>query len=227
MIAAVSLLLIDDDRELCGMMQQFFAESGYRLHFENDGRRGLAAAMSGIHSLIILDVMLPDIDGISVLEQVRRRHNTPILMLTARAQHRDRVQGLNRGADDYLVKPFDPDELLARVRAILRRISTHSGAIDIRVFNDATVDLATRTVSIRGERLALTDMEFDLLAILVRCAGRIVGRDELALALFDRIPGPHDRSLDVHVSNLRRKLGKEKRLLRTVRGIGYAFSQNS
>ena len=223
----LSFLLIDDDRELCGMMQQYFAESGHRLHYENDGRRGLIAAMSGTYDLIILDVMLPSIDGFTVLEQMRRRNNIPVVMLTARGQRRDRIQGLDIGADDYLLKPFDPDELLARIRAVLRRTDAHPKTDAIQVIGDMSVNFTTREVRVRNERVMLTEMEFSLLEILVRCAGRIVAREELALALFERDAAPHDRILDVHMSNLRKKLGIGRSLLRTVRGVGYVFARTT
>ena len=223
----LSFLLIDDDKELCGMMQQFFAESGHRLHYENDGRRGLIAAMSGTYDLIILDVMLPKIDGFTVLEQMRRRNNIPVVMLTARGQRRDRIQGLDIGADDYLLKPFDPDELLARIRAVLRRTDAHPKTDAIQMIGEMSVNFTTREVLVRGERVMLTEMEFGLLEILVRCAGRIVAREELALALFEREAAPHDRILDVHVSNLRKKLGIGRSLLRTVRGVGYVFARTT
>src|SRR5258708_27480272 len=120
----LSLLLVDDDKELCAMMKEFFAEAGHRLDCEHDGRRGLASAASGIYDLVILDVMLPVFDGFTVLQHMRRRNDLPVIVLTARVQHQDRILGLNAGADDYLLKPFDPDELLARIRAVLRRSDT-------------------------------------------------------------------------------------------------------
>lgn len=222
----LSLLLIDDDRDLCAMMREFFEESGHRLHYEHDGRRGLIAALSRTYDLVILDVMLPSIDGFTVLEHIRNRHDMPVVMLTARAQHRDRIQGLNTGADDYLLKPFDPDELLARIHAVLRRTGGHRRPEAVRVIEDCTIDFAAREVRVAGEPVVLTDMEFDLLEVLVRRSGRTVPRDELAVILFERASAPHDRILDVHVSNLRKKLGRARKLLRTVRGVGYVFARS-
>jgi len=221
---SLSLLLIDDDRELCGMMQQFFTESGHRLDYEMDGTKGLVAATSGTYDLIILDVMLPGIDGFTLLNQLRHRSNVPVLMLTARALSQDRIHGLDLGADDYLLKPFDPDELLARVRAVLRRADQHRSG-QLYHFQDIAIDLAKREVRVAGELATLTEMEFQLLEILVRRAGRIVSRDEMALVLFGRAAEPYDRILDVHISNLRKKLGRGRELLQTVRGVGYVFNR--
>lgn len=222
----LSLLLIDDDRALCSMMQQFFAESGHCLRYEHDGQRGLNAAMSGTYNLIILDVTLPSVDGFTILEHLRRRNNLPVVMLTARAQHRDRIQGLNTGADDYLVKPFDPDELLARIHAVLRRMNSHPKAKSVGIIDDLLINFTTHEVRVANEQVILTEMEFDLLEVLVRCAGRTVARDELALRLFERTEAPHDRNLDVHISNLRKKLGNGKNMIRTVRGVGYVFARD-
>jgi DNA-binding response OmpR family regulator len=223
----LSLLLVDDDKELCGMMKEFFAEAGHRLDYEHDGRRGLAAAVSGAYDLVILDVMLPVFDGFTVLQHMRRRNESPVLILTARVQHQDRILGLNAGADDYLLKPFDPDELLARVRAILRRTDSKlKGGTDVTI-GDIRINVMTREVWSAGSPVELTEMEFDLLKMLMRSAGRVVSRDEIALAFFERAATPYDRILDVHISNLRKKLEGSRGLIRTVRGVGYVFSRAS
>jgi DNA-binding response OmpR family regulator len=220
----LSLLLVDDDRELCGMMKEFFAGAGHRLDCEYDGRRGLACAASGTYDLVILDVMLPVIDGFSVLQQLRRRKDVPVILLTARVQHHDRIRGLNTGADDYLPKPFDPDELHARIRAVLRRTDATKGSKDVTI-GDIRINAARREVWIAGSRAELTEMEFDLLDILMRSAGRVVSRDELTLALFERKAAPYDRILDVHISHLRKKLESGRSLIRTIRGVGYVFAR--
>lgn len=224
----LSLLLIDDDKELCGMMEEFFSEAGHRLDCEHDGRRGLAAAVSGTYDLVILDVMLPIFDGFTVLQHMRRRNDSPVIILTARVQHQDRILGLNAGADDYLLKPFDPDELLARIRAVLRRTETANlkGGTDITV-GDIRINVTTREVWSAGSPVELTEMEFDLLKMLMRSAGRVVSRDEIALALFERKATPYDRILDVHISHLRKKLEGGRSLIRTVRGVGYVFARAS
>jgi DNA-binding response OmpR family regulator len=220
----LSLLLVDDDKELCAMMKEFFAGAGHRLDCEYDGRRGLACAASGTYDLVILDVMLPVIDGFSVLQQLRRRKDVPVILLTARVQHHDRIRGLNAGADDYLPKPFDPDELQARIRAVLRRTDATKGAKDVSI-GDIRINAAKREVWIAGAPAELTEMEFDLLAILMRSAGRVVSRDELTLALFERKATPYDRILDVHISRLRKKLEGGRSLIRTIRGVGYVFAR--
>jgi len=222
--AQLSLLLVDDDRELCGMMKEFFARAGHRLDCEFDGRRGLACAASGTYDLVILDVMLPVIDGFSVLQQLRRRKDVPVILLTARVQHHDRILGLNAGADDYLPKPFDPDELQARIRAVLRRTDATKGSKDVTI-GDIRINATKREVWIAGSPAELTEMEFDLLEILMRSAGRVVSRDELTLTLFERKAAPYDRILDVHMSHLRKKLEGGRSLIRTVRGVGYVFAR--
>jgi DNA-binding response OmpR family regulator len=220
----LSLLLVDDDKELCGMMKEFFAGAGHRLDCEYDGRRGLASAASGTYDLVILDVMLPVIDGFSVLQQLRRRKDVPVILLTARVQHHDRIRGLNAGADDYLPKPFDPDELQARISAVLRRSDATKGSKDVTI-GDIRINATKREVWIAGSPAELTEMEFDLLELLMRSAGRVVSRDELTLALFERKAAPYDRILDVHISHLRKKLEGGRSLIRTIRGVGYVFAR--
>src|SRR5271163_5361744 len=220
----LSLLLVDDDKELCGMMKEFFAEAGHRLDCEHDGRRGLASAASGTYDLVILDVMLPVIDGFTVLQHLRRRKDLPVIMLTARVQHQDRILGLDAGADDYLPKPFDPDELLARIRAVLRRTDATKGSKDVTI-GRIRINATKREVWVAGSPAELTEMEFDLLELLMRSAGRVVSRDELTLALFERKAAPYDRILDVHISHLRKKLEGGRSLIRTIRGVGYVFAR--
>jgi len=221
----LSLLLIEDDAELCGMMQEFFAEHGYRATAVHNGRDGLAMAKEGQFDLVVLDVMLPQINGFTVLHQIRRHSSVPVIMLTARAHRSDRIEGLDKGADDYLVKPFDPDELLARIRAVLRRIdnSRHLNEAATR-FGKIRIDVERREVW-KGKRLVdLTAMEFDIFDLLARSAGRIVSRDEIVEALFGREATAADRSLDVHISRLRKKLESGHTLIRTIRGVGYVFT---
>jgi len=221
----LALLLVDDDTELCGMMKEFFAEAGHRLDCVYNGRNGLASALNGAYDLVILDVMLPILDGFTVLQQLRRRKDLPVIMLTARTQQQDRILGLNTGADDYLPKPFDPDELLARIRAVLRRIDTAKRkSSKIVTIGNIRVDAAKREVRISGSPVELTAMEFDLLEMLMSSAGRVVSRDEISAALFEREATSYDRFLDVHISNLRRKLEGGRSLIRTIRGVGYVFT---
>ena len=221
----LSLLLVDDDAELCGMMREFFDQAGHCLDCAYNGREGLTAAQNGTYDLVILDVMLPVLDGFEVLKQLRRRKDLPVIMLTARVRQQDRIMGLNIGADDYLPKPFDPDELLARIRAVLRRTETFSRTENI------VLEVGALRVNVTNGRhgsptspLELTAMEFDLLEMLVRAAGRVVSREEITAALFEREATPYDRFLDVHISHLRKKLEDGHSLIRTVRGVGYVFT---
>jgi two-component system response regulator CpxR len=219
------LLLVDDDVELCGMMREFFTQAGHRLECAYNGREGLACALNGVHDLVILDVMLPVLDGFAVLKQLRRRKRVPVIMLTARVQQQDRIQGLDTGADDYLPKPFDPDELLARIRAVLRRTESVAAPVSQAVtIGSLRIDPSTREVWSGGAPVELTSTEFDLLEMLIRSAGRIVSRDEITAALFEREATPYDRFLDVHISHLRKKLDDGPRLIRTIRGVGYIFT---
>jgi DNA-binding response OmpR family regulator len=224
----LSLLLVDDDAELCEMMREFFAQAGHRLECACTGREGLAAALRGGFDLVILDVMLPGVDGLAVLEQLRRRKDTPVIMLTARVQRHDRILGLNSGADDYLPKPFDPDELMARIRAVLRRTEGASRQADPAIASGKIrMNVATREVWTAGVPVELTAMEFDLLELLVRSAGQVVSREEITAVLFEREATPYDRFLDVHISHLRKKLKGGRNLIRTIRGVGYVFTATS
>jgi two-component system, OmpR family, response regulator CpxR len=222
--AAVPILLADDDVELCGLMQEFFAQFGLRVDAEHDGRRALARALEGGHRLLILDVMMPGLDGFEVLRQLRKRSQMPVIMLTARTALEDRVVGLDAGADDYLPKPFGPEELLARIRAVLRR-SDRIEAMPSAAFevNGVRLNPATREAWCDGVPAELTAIEYDILEYLVRAAGRVVSRDELVGVLHQRDATPYDRSIDVHVHHLRRKLGDHRTVIRTVRSEGYLF----
>src|SRR5208282_6231739 len=221
----LSLLLVDDDVELCGMMKEFLAEAGHHLDCVHNGRDGLDRACNGAYDLVILDVMLPVFDGLAVLQQLRRRKDLPVIMLTARVQQHDRILGLNTGADDYLPKPFDPDELLARIRAVLRRTDTADlKGRAVLTIGDIQINPSTREARVAGTPVELTPVEFDLLEMLMRSAGRVVSRDEITQALFEREATPYDRFLDVHISHLRKKLEGGRNLIRAVRGVGYVFT---
>ena len=221
----LSLLLIDDDRELCGMMREFFSQMGYQLDSAHNGRDGLTQALHGKYDLIILDVMLPIIGGVTVLQQLRQRKEVPVIMLTAKTHRHDRILGLNAGADDYLPKPFDPHELLARIHAVLRRTGRleHSSN-SAKVFGNIQIDFHTREVWSGNRLVDLTALEFDILQTLIHSAGRIVPRDELIASLLERDATHYDRALDVHISHLRTKLEQGRTLIRTVRGVGYVFT---
>ena len=219
------VLLIDDDVELCNMLKEYFAQLGHRLDCAHNGPDGLASALQTSYDIVLLDVMLPFINGFSVLHQLRRRKEMPVIMLTARVSRDDRISGLNKGADDYVTKPFDADELLARIHAVLRRTGAlEQDANPVRTFEDIEINIQAREVRIEGRSIDLTALEFDILDMLVRSAGRIVSRDEITETLLDRGATPYDRALDVHVSHLRRKLEHGHSLIRTIRGVGYMFT---
>lgn len=221
----LSLLFVDDDIELSSMMQEYISDAGHHLDISFDGRDGLAKILNHTYDLVILDVMMPHIDGISLLEQVRKRSNVPVILLTARTAQQDRVRGLNAGADDYVPKPFDADELYARIRAVLRRAANHP--FEQRQITSAgplLLNATTREVRLGRFSIDLTSVEFDILELLARSPGRIVSRDEITMLIFGREATPYDRFLDVHISHLRKKLEGSKTLIRTIRGIGYMFT---
>src|SRR5262245_5940220 len=220
------LLVIDDDIELFGLLQRFLKREGFQAESASTAAAGLEKAAKAAYALIVLDVMLPDTSGFEALRSLRASGiRAPVLMLTARGDTQDRVLGLEMGADDYLAKPFDPSELAARIRAILRRARVPSER-SIVAIDDIEVDSGSRTVRRNGEIVALTTVEFDLLAALVRTAGTAVSRELLALDVLGRNFSPFDRSIDTHVYNLRRKLGPlddGTDRIKGVRGTGYLY----
>jgi two-component system, OmpR family, response regulator CpxR len=222
--SAVSVLLVDDDESLCGMMGQVLPYYGMRLDAVHNGYHGLRQALEGRHDLLLIDMRLPGLDGLELLRQVRRRSHVPVIIITAGSDEADRVSGLDAGADDYLSKPFGIDELLARIRAVLRRTARGSHARPPRLdANGITIETGLREVRIGAAMVQVTSTEYELLEYLVRHAGRIVPRDELMAVVCQREASSLDRSLDVHVSRLRRKLADRASTIRTVRGVGYMF----
>jgi len=213
---------VDDDTDLCGLMADFFSQHEFAIEAAHDGPRGLARALEGQYDLVILDVMLPVLDGFEILKQIRRRSSVPVILLTARTAQTDRIAGLNAGADDYLPKPFGPEELLARMRAVLRRAGQGITPSQVAEAGGVRIDSQTREAWLAGQIVDLTAIEFDILDFLVRAAGRVVSRNELAAVLYQRESTPYERSLDVHISHLRKKLEPGDRVqIRTVRGVGY------
>lgn len=216
------ILLVDDDAELSTMLEQILTREGYQLTLAADGEIGLQRALSGSFDLVLLDVMLPGIDGFQLLQRLRQQaRSTPVLMLTARGDDDDRVAGLELGADDYLPKPFYPKELVARVKALLRRSpntsvkpepTEHAGFHINPLQNEARVDDVV---------LELTPTEFDILRVLVQGAGQVVSKDQMSVAALGRQLAPFDRSLDVHISNIRKKIPNYPERIQTVRGRGY------
>ena len=222
----LSLLLVDDDVELCAVLTEYFEAAGYQLDSSHNGREGLARVLSGNYDLLILDVMLPGIDGLTVLEQLQRQSSVPVIMLTARARRQDRIAGLKMGADDYLPKPFDPDELLARIQAILRRASCEPrGGHSVLSSGSIRLDGSARRVWSSGKPVDLTSLEFDLLEMLMRSKGTAVPRERIIALLFGREARPLDRFLDVHISHLRKKLNCGHDVIRSVRGVGYVLTE--
>jgi DNA-binding response OmpR family regulator len=219
-------LLIDDDTELARLLGDYLGPHGVELEPVETGALGLERLETRTYDVVLLDVMLPGADGFEICRRIRRKHDVPIVMLTARGDDTDRIVGLELGADDYLPKPFNPRELLARVRAVMRR--ARPGAVSERLTVGALdVDVPGHRVTVGGKEMSLTSFEFRLLVALARRAGETVPREELASALKGGDYDPSvDRSLDVHVSHLRQKLGddaREPKMIRTVRGVGYVL----
>jgi DNA-binding response OmpR family regulator len=207
------------------MLCELFRESGFCVDFESDGGRGGARAVSGVYDLVVLDVMLPTEGGFAVLRSIRERSQVPVLMLTEKCGPSDRVMSFGLGADDCLAKPFHPEELLARVRAILRRAARAAPWLaEPLIVGELSMFPESRDARFRGRLLDLTAMECEILLHLVRSCGRVVSRDELSFHLYKRPASPYDRSIDTHISRIRRKIGEEGRdLILCVRGTGYQF----
>lgn len=226
------VLMIDDDVELCELISQYLVRQGFQVEAASTGGKGVERALSGAHAIIVLDVMLPDIKGFEVLRRIRAKSQMPVLMLTARGNEQDRILGLEMGADDYLPKPFNPRELSARIDAILRRAmpdpaTTGQGALERIVVEDVELDKGARTVRRAGCLVDLTTVEFDLLETMLRSAGQVLSREEMVRRVLNREFSPFDRSIDTHVSNLRRKLGRRANGLeriKGVRGLGYQYA---
>jgi DNA-binding response OmpR family regulator len=227
------LLLIEDDVRLCRLVKEYLENMGYSVSMEHSGPAGLAMALRDSFQAIILDVMLPGLDGFEVLRQLRAHSNVPVLMLTGRGDESDRIVGLEMGADDYLPKTFSTRELLARLRAVLRRsIVTQAEAADRRnlpvVVGALFIDPGPHVAMLGGQALPLTRQEFDLLLALARSSGLVKTRENLLLEVADRDFEGFDRSIDVHISSLRKKLGDDARAPRwieTIRGVGYLLKK--
>jgi two-component system response regulator CpxR len=225
----VPVLLIDDDVELCTMLGSILRMEGFAATCVHDARSGLDAALSHAHHIVVLDIMLPGGDGRDVLREIRARSTVPVIMLTARGEATDRISGLEAGADDYLAKPFNAGELIARLRAVLRRHSPSEPA-DPLIVGDVRVEIANRHATRGGAPVELTSSEFDLLVVLLRRTGHCVSRDDLAQQALGRPVGPLDRSIDNHMSNLRRKLGAHpsgRERIRNIRSLGYCYTGDS
>jgi two-component system response regulator CpxR len=225
------ILIIDDDIEFCAMLRDYLAAHGIQLSAEYDGAAGLAAVRAHAYRMILLDIMLPGIDGLEVLSRLKRMSSLSVLLLSAQGSEADRILGLEEGADDYLAKPFNPRELVARIRAILRR--SEQGRAHAKPPEPAPLDsglafdFVSRKAFYRGNRLPLTDVEFALLNVFLGSPGTVLDREDLVARVLQRPFNPLDRSLDMHISRLRRKLAVVEEFvdpIKTIRSAGYLFS---
>jgi DNA-binding response OmpR family regulator len=227
-MSEAKILLADDDEELCQLLHDFLAREGFSVDLAHDGESALLRAQAGGYDALILDVMLPERSGLELLRELRRASRLPVLMLTALGEDIDRILGLELGADDYVPKPCNPREIAARLRAILRRTRGETDSTRLTDLSVGPVALraASRSVTVRGEAVALTGTEFNILGLLMREAGRVVSKETLSQDVLGRPLGPFDRSIDVHISKLRRKLGPApdgESLIGTVHRGGYIF----
>jgi two-component system response regulator CpxR len=227
-----SILMVDDDKELCELVSEYLKEEGFEIKYLNSPEFALEEILSGQFSIVILDVMLPKINGFEVLRSIRAKSSIPVLMLTAKGQDIDRIVGLEIGADDYMAKPFNSRELVARLRAILRRSKTEPQTNELSTsevvsLGDTSLNTATMTVIQAGKAIEnLTTVEFDLLRVLLKASGSVVSREDLAQQALGRRFSPFDRSIDTHMSNLRKKLtqhSKESERIKSIRGVGYRY----
>ena len=231
-VSGKPLLVVDDDRKLCGLIRDYLEPMGWRVEMRHTGTEGLAEAAEGDYEAVILDVMMPGMDGFEVLRELRKTSNVPVLMLTAMGDEADRIVGLELGADDYLPKTFSSRELLARLRAVTRRAvlaepETERSARDL-VAGPLRVNEASHTALLRDEPVELTALEFAILVALMKSKGRVKSREALLEDVSERRFDIFDRSIDVHISQLRKKLGddaKNPRFIVTVRSVGYRFEE--
>jgi two-component system response regulator CpxR len=232
MPAEIKILMVDDDKKLCRLVADYLGPMGYAVEAAHNGAKGLEMIFSGNFRAVILDVMMPGMDGFEMLKRLREKSDIPVLMLTAMGDETDRIVGLEMGADDYLPKTFSSRELLARLRAVTRRHSrsghqTAAKAADTALtFGELYIDTNARTARLREKTLNLTPLEYDLLTSLAKASGRVLTRDQLLDAVAGRSCDVFDRSVDVHISSLRRKLGEDPRnpvFIQTVRSAGYMF----
>jgi DNA-binding response OmpR family regulator len=219
------ILLIDDDRRLHELLTAYLTQNGFAVSAAHDGPEGLAKLDADGFDAVVLDVMMPGMDGLEVCRRIRAKHRVPILMLTAKGDETDRVVGLELGADDYIAKPFGPRELVARLRAVLRRANP-AGVIDFLTVGALSIDVPGRLVKLGDKEIELTGIEFDVLVALARRAGRVVARESLLSEAGRSDVNVSDRTVDVHISHLRQKLGddpRSPRTIKTVRGVGYVL----
>ncbi|HEY3594680.1 MAG TPA: response regulator transcription factor [Polyangiaceae bacterium] len=222
------VLLIDDDRRLHELLSAYLEQNGFTVTGAPDGRRGLAELETGVFDIIVLDLMMPGIDGLEVCRRIRGKSKVPIVMLTAKGDETDRVVGLELGADDYIAKPFGPRELVARLRAVLRRTNPDVSSERVSI-GDIAIDVGAHQVRVGGREIELTGLEFDILLALARRAGRVVGREALLAEAGRGGIAVNDRTVDVHISHLRQKIGddpRSPRIIKTIRGVGYVLAKD-
>ena len=227
----MKLLMIDDDTGLCELLSEYLSAQGFSVQTAQDGQQRLELALQNDYALILLDVMLPSIDGFEVLKQLRQSKLTPVIMLTAKGEDFDRIFGLELGADDYIPKPFNHRELLARVKAITRRIE-HINSVSNNTnkklsLNGITINFAAREASINNSPLTLTGTEYEILALLIKHAPDVISKEQISEDVLGRRLASFDRSIDMHVSNIRKKIAEhiEGDKIKTMRGTGYVFIQ--
>jgi DNA-binding response OmpR family regulator len=220
------VLLADDDAELSGMLTEYLEREGFSVTAVHDGESAARLAVDGRFDIVVLDVMMPRVDGVEALRRIRQAARVPVLMLTARGDDVDRIVGLELGADDYVTKPCTPRELAARLRAILRRVQARPENAAPLCAGGLTLSPQKRRVEWRGRSIELTSMEFNVLEVLMRNAGRVVTKKELSEQALGRPLARYDRSVDVHMSSIRHKLGDAAALIRTVRGMGYHLAKD-
>ncbi|WP_213610488.1 response regulator transcription factor [Pseudoalteromonas sp.] len=226
----MKLLMIDDDTGLCELLSEYLSAQGFSIQTAHDGQQGLELALQNDYALILLDVMLPSIDGFEVLKQLRQSKLTPVIMLTAKGEDFDRIFGLELGADDYIAKPFNHRELLARVKAITRRIehiNSVSNSNKKRCLNGITINFSAREASVNDTTLTLTGTEYEILALLVKHAPDVISKEQISEDVLGRRLASFDRSIDMHVSNIRKKIAEHSagEKIKTIRGAGYVFIQ--
>lgn len=228
------VLIVDDDVDLTTMLSQFLVREGFQVQAVHDGESGVAQALGGDYSVVVMDIMMPRISGIEALRRIRCTSNVPVLMLTARGDNIDRIVGLDMGADDYVPKPFNPGELVARIRAILRRIDVRDSAVENRSARvlkagELTLWLGSRRAHWHDQPLELTGTEYTLLEVLARHVGQLITKQEISVQAFGQPLGPFDRRIDVHISSIRQKLGKRtdgQSWIQSVRGQGYQLLED-
>jgi DNA-binding response OmpR family regulator len=220
------ILVVEDDVKTAATVRLYLEDAGYAVSIAADGEAGLRQARSGDFDLVVLDIMLPRLDGTDVCRKLRAESDVPVIMLTARTTEEQRIRGLDLGADDYVAKPFSPRELVARVRAVLRRVSDDADATEAMVRGELVIDVQGRRVRKNGEEIALTPSEFELLQVLARRPGRVFSREQLIDAALGRDFFGMDRTIDAHIMNLRKKIEADRRkprYVQTVFGAGYRF----